>query len=53
MPQALFALVIFEMRSYFLPGSERTVTLLFMLPTVTGMTGQKNYAQLLVEMGVS
>jgi hypothetical protein len=41
-----FALVIFEIGYCFLPGQVWTMILLFMLPTVGGMTGVCNHAQL-------
>jgi hypothetical protein len=38
-PPALFALVIFEMGSYFIPGPDWTTVLLFVVLCVAGMTG--------------
>jgi hypothetical protein len=48
---ALFALVILELGSRFLPRPACTLILLFMLSTIAGMTGAHLQAQLLfVEM---
>jgi hypothetical protein len=50
MPPALFALVISEIGSHFVPRSDCTVILLFMIPGVAGMTGACHHIQPLVEM---
>jgi hypothetical protein len=48
-----FLLVIFEIASLFMPEPTWTLTLLFMLPFVTGMLGAFYHSLPLVEMGVS
>jgi hypothetical protein len=54
MPVALFALVILEIGSHFMPGLAWTSVLLVVLLYIAGMTGLYQSAQLLlVEMGVS
>jgi hypothetical protein len=50
MPPALFALVIFDIESSFLPGPAWTVILLFTLPAIAGMTGVHYSSHLLAEM---
>jgi hypothetical protein len=54
MPPALFALVILEIVSHFLPWSVQTSILLFILPPVAEMTNTHHNTQLFlfyVEMG--
>jgi hypothetical protein len=50
MPPALFALVIFELESSFMPRLTWTVTLLFVLPCASGLTGVHYGTQSLLEM---
>jgi hypothetical protein len=47
---ALFALVIFEIGSHFMPGPAWTVIFLFVLPCIARMMSKHHHAQLLVQM---
>jgi hypothetical protein len=46
MPPVLFALVVFEIPSHFLPELAWIMILLFMLPKIAGIIGVLHYNQL-------